>query len=163
MSFIGNYLPLTGYAGAVTLATGATFAIGGPSAMDSNIIAAVGKIGSFSSTGSSSPVLELNATNGAAYIETTAIGAGSGQNIVLRYNLATVIGTHYTNGDFNVGAGAALATSATGGFLLISSSAGAPTGVPTNYAAGRLPLHYDSTNNQIYVYNGAWKKTVALT
>lgn len=66
-----------------------------------------------------------------------------------------------TNSNVVIGSGA-LATGATNGFLYISSSAGAPTGVPTAFT-GRVTLHYDSTNNQIYVYNGAWKKTVALT
>lgn len=57
---------------------------------------------------------------------------------------------------------AALATNATGGFLYMPTCAGAPTGVPTSYT-GRVAFVYDTTNNQIYIYNGAWKKTVALT
>lgn len=52
---------------------------------------------------------------------------------------------------------AALVTTATDGFLYIPASAGAPTGVPTSYT-GRVALHYDSTNNNLYVYNGAWRK-----
>lgn len=56
---------------------------------------------------------------------------------------------------------AALATTATDGFFYVSSSAGAPTGVPTA-ATGRVPIHYDTTNNHFYAYNTAWKK-VALT
>lgn len=64
--------------------------------------------------------------------------------------------------DGNVSVGtAALATNATNGFLYIPSSAGAPSGVPSA-KTGLVPLHYDSTNNQFYVYNGAWKK-VTLT
>src|SRR5512142_248760 len=61
------------------------------------------------------------------------------------------------NGNVIVGT-AALATTATDGFLMISSSAGPPTGVPTAYS-GRPPIHYDSTNNDLYVYNAGWKKT----
>jgi hypothetical protein len=57
---------------------------------------------------------------------------------------------------------AALATTATDGFLSISSSAGAPTGVPTAQA-GRAQIHYDSTNSKIYVcFAGTWKSTAAL-
>lgn len=57
---------------------------------------------------------------------------------------------------------AAIATSATDGFLYIASCAGTPSGVPTSYT-GRVPMVYDSTNNKIYVYNGAWKGSAALT
>lgn len=57
----------------------------------------------------------------------------------------------------------ALATAATVGHLFIPSCAGVPTGVPANIPAGQVAFQYDSTNNQVYVYNGAWKKTVALT
>lgn len=57
---------------------------------------------------------------------------------------------------------AALATNATTGFVYLPSSAGTPTGVPTA-VTGMVPLHYDTTNNKIYVYNGAWKATAALT
>lgn len=48
-------------------------------------------------------------------------------------------------------------TGMTNGFFYIPAAAGAPTGVPTA-VAGRVPMYYDTTNNQFYVYNGAWKK-----
>lgn len=51
---------------------------------------------------------------------------------------------------------AALATSATNGFLYIPTCAGAPSGTPTAYT-GHVAMVYDSTNNKLYVYNGAWK------
>jgi len=60
-----------------------------------------------------------------------------------------------SNGSCVVAAGA-LATSATDGFLYIPSCAGTPTGTPTTYT-GRLAMIYDSTNNKLYIYNGAWK------
>lgn len=59
------------------------------------------------------------------------------------------------NGNVEIGT-AALATSATNGFLYIPSCAGTPTGTPTA-KTGRVPLVYDTTNNKLYVYNGAWK------
>lgn len=55
---------------------------------------------------------------------------------------------------------AALATTATNGFLYIPTCAGAPTGVPTAIT-GRAPIVFDTTNNKLCIYNGAWK-TVAL-
>lgn len=51
---------------------------------------------------------------------------------------------------------AALATNATTGFLFIPTCAGTPTGNP-NPPAGNVALVYDTTNNKLYVYNGAWK------
>lgn len=55
---------------------------------------------------------------------------------------------------------AAIATTATDGFLYIPSCAGAPTGTPTA-KTGLTPMVYDSTNNHFYIYNGGWK-SVAL-
>lgn len=52
---------------------------------------------------------------------------------------------------------AALATSATDGFLYIPSGPGAPTGVPTS-KTGLVPLYYDSTNDLLYLYDGSWKR-----
>lgn len=57
---------------------------------------------------------------------------------------------------------AALATSATNGFLYIPTCAGTPTGSPTSYS-GRAPLVLDTANNRLYLHNGsAWKYAVLL-
>ena len=56
-----------------------------------------------------------------------------------------------------------LATTAVNGFTWINSGAGTPTGTPANIPTGSVALYYDSTNNKIGVYNGAWKQTAALT
>jgi hypothetical protein len=57
---------------------------------------------------------------------------------------------------------AALATTATDGFFYFSSSVGPPTGVPTAFA-GCVPLHYDSTADDLWIYNAGWKKIPTQT
>lgn len=52
-------------------------------------------------------------------------------------------------------ANAALATTATAGFLYIPSCAGTPTGTPTT-ETGTIPIVYDSTNSKLYRYNSGW-------
>lgn len=80
---------------------------------------------------------------------------------------ATIItaGAAYPNGDIRQGAGSALATTATDGFFLIATCAGAPTGVPTNAGAGQIPLIFDKTNFQLYAYisGTGWKKSAVWT
>lgn len=51
---------------------------------------------------------------------------------------------------------AALATNATDGFFYIPTSAGAPTGTPTAQT-GTVAAEYDTTNDALQLYNGAWK------
>jgi len=63
-----------------------------------------------------------------------------------------------TNSDVVVGAAsAALATNATGGWLWVTTSAGAPTGTPSGSYTGIAPIHIDTTNGRLYTrYGGAW-------
>lgn len=52
---------------------------------------------------------------------------------------------------------AAIATTATDGFLYVPSCAGTPTGTPTAYT-GRVPIVVDTTNNKLYFYSGGqWR------
>lgn len=60
-------------------------------------------------------------------------------------------------GNVSIGT-AALATNATDGFLYIPTCAGTPTGVPTA-KTGRVAIVFDTTNNEFYVYDGAWIST----
>jgi hypothetical protein len=62
----------------------------------------------------------------------------------------------YAGGGLAVG-NAALATSATRGFLYIPTCAGAPTGTPTAQA-GTVPIVFDTADNKLYFYaGGAWE------
>jgi hypothetical protein len=64
-------------------------------------------------------------------------------------------------GNIVAGTQAALATNATDGFLYIPTCAGTPTGVPTAYT-GKVALVFDTTNNELYVYDGGWISTTAF-
>jgi hypothetical protein len=57
---------------------------------------------------------------------------------------------------------AALATTATDGFLYIPSCAGVPTGTPTA-KTGTVPLVYDTTDSQLYLYEGAAWHYIGMT
>ena len=52
---------------------------------------------------------------------------------------------------------AALATTATDGFLYVQTCAGTPTGVPTAFT-GRTALIYDTSAHQFWIYDGGWKQ-----
>lgn len=67
-------------------------------------------------------------------------------------------------GNYTLGGGIALATTATVGYVMITSCAGAPSGVPVGFGSGNMPIQYDTTNNKLWVYaaSGAWRG-VALT
>ena len=64
--------------------------------------------------------------------------------------------TDVTEVNTVIGVRNALALTATDGFLYIPSMAGVPSGTPTAYT-GKVALQYDTTNNDLYVYNSGWK------
>lgn len=97
----------------------------------------------------------------------TAIGDGTSQTFVRRQAPLQVRdrsenGLFYVSpyGDVVIGspAGAALATDAANGFLFIPTCAGTPTGTPETYT-GRVAMVYDTTNNELYIYDGGWVST----
>ena len=116
------------------------FALSGAAAEFSNIVIAGGE--TILRAATSHLVLTARNTSG-------AIKFATGAADTLKAQVSSL-------GSLVVGTGAALATNATDGFLYIPTSAGAPTGTPTTYT-GRVAIEYDTTNNKLYVFNGAWK------
>jgi hypothetical protein len=93
------------------------------------------------------------ADTGGANKSVRVTGAGDGANA----NIGAIYTSDGTTRNLIIGSGAQLATSATDGYMMIPSCAGVPTGAPTAAGAGQIPLHYDSTNNKLYAYNGSWR------
>ena len=86
-----------------------------------------------------------------------------GYNNPIHIDAATIQIQGNSGGNTAIGS-AALATTATAGFLWVTSSAGPPTGAATAPYSNAAALHYDSTNNKIYVRcGGTWRSTAALT
>lgn len=107
--------------------------------------------------------------DGAAYLSTALIdayvdGAVSSGVVPARLSFVTSPNSEANrkerliidaNGSVVVGS-AALATTATAGFLYLPTAPGVPTGVPTAYA-GRVATVYDTANNKLCIYSGAWR------
>jgi hypothetical protein len=109
------------------------------------------------STRYSSAVAASYRADFSVFLASGAVAASSKTSAAFR------VAASATTDVFNtiIGYPAAIATNATDGFLYIPSCAGAPTGVPTAYT-GKIAMIYDSTNNDLYVYNAAWKKVAMV-
>ena len=85
----------------------------------------------------------------------TSLNAG-GANILAFQTGGTERARITSAGGIVVGT-AALATSATDGFLYVPTCAGTPTGTPTTQT-GTAPIVVDTTNNKLYFYSGGqWR------
>jgi hypothetical protein len=62
------------------------------------------------------------------------------------------------NGNQLAFATAAKGLTDTTGYFCIPSSAGDPSGTPSNIPTGQIPYQYNSTANTLWAYNGGWKK-----
>jgi len=101
---------------------------------------------------------------GSAAGGTLVLNTPTGGGHSVRINNVEVLGINgivnfFSGGDFRVGDGSAIATTATSGFLLIPGCAGTPTGNPTNDGLGAVALVYDTTNNILYANDnngGTW-------
>lgn len=112
-------------------------------------------------TNSASAVTQLEITHTASATRYVKITGSNGSDPSITTSAGNLI---LTGASAQVAFGsAALATNATTGFVCIPTCAGTPTGVPASVPTGQVAMVYDTTNNKIYVYNGAWKATGALT
>lgn len=145
-------------------AAAATFQLGAANAASpvNQTLQAQGSIaGTSSNVGGASITVQPGTGTGtgtaASIILKAPVLAASGTGAQTQTTALTVIGS--ANGQLPsvVVGSAALATNATDGFIYIPAGAGAPSGTPTAFT-GRVPFYYDSTNDQLYVYNGAWKQ-----
>lgn len=87
------------------------------------------------------------------------VGAGTSTNlswVAYKSDGTTLIRALTDAGNFY---GAAGSTAMTDGFIYIPAAAGVPSGTPTSIS-GTVPMYYDTTNNNLYIYNGAWKKVL---
>lgn len=74
--------------------------------------------------------------------------------------ILTVTGKFTVDALKNVTAGAgALGLADTDGFFYIPTVAGTPTGTPTT-KTGFVAMVYDTTNDELYVFNGSWRSAV---
>lgn len=106
--------------------------------------------------------LQVTKTGTGAGTAAQVVNKGTGDTMQWQIGSTPTTAVKITGlGSLVVGQGAALANAATDGFLYLPTVAGTPTGVPTAQT-GSIPFAYDSTNNLLYVYNGAWKKTTVF-
>jgi hypothetical protein len=123
----------------------------------------------FAVNGTANAILKVNAVygSGASIIDLTASGStaqdtrivgGGGSTSNIAFNTSSTERMRIdASGNVVAGGSAALATTATNGFLYVPTCAGTPTGTPTAIT-GMAPIVVNTTNNKLYFYSGgAWR------
>lgn len=104
-------------------------------------------------------IIGYNGTNFLAEMDIQADGANNSGRYLWSTNNAGSIGVRMllsSGGSLVLGStSAALATTATDGFLYIPTCAGLPTGVPTTWT-GTVPMIFNTTSNRLMIYDGGW-------
>lgn len=160
----------------VSSTASATFAVSAAGASDTTAINLSNGTGALLSLSASGASVLVNAqqsgggftfysNNGGATIFQLSAGAPTDPNYVSAISAASGANPRIYSSSNNlvIGGGAALATSATSGHMMIPSCAGAPTGAVTGAAAGQIPLVWDSTNNKLWTLSGGTWRGVVLT
>jgi hypothetical protein len=118
-----------------------------------------GTVANFSVVNNSTPT---NASVGlfqatSTVIAITTSATGSGTTLPITFNVPGEVARIDTSGNVIQGT-AAVATTATAGFLWITSCAGVPTGAPTAPYTNAAAMVCDTTNNRLYVrVAGTWR------
>lgn len=106
--------------------------------------------------------LYLSANTTENFLDNNKNGSGTARNFSIRMAGTDAITCTQAGSVVAGKQGAALGATATDGFLYIPTVAGTPSGVPTTQT-GSVAICFDTTNNKIYVYDGGWLATAALT
>jgi len=165
----------TGHAGNVTVTGGSGIAAasnGGNVTLTAGTGTTTGAGGDISitagATGTSGLAGDIVVTAGAGGTTGTAgvitISGGAGGTTTGNGGNVRMQGGAFTSGATgNVVAGRGTTTTTRDGdFLQIPTVSGAPTGTPVN-ESGMVSIVFRTDTNQIYVYDGAWLSTAALT
>jgi hypothetical protein len=99
------------------------------------------------------------ASSGGNSISSSRTGAGTTQTFDLSIDSVYAMRIQ-TNRDVLLGPSGAV-TAMTAGFPYMPAVAGVPSGVPTA-RAGYVPFMFDTTNNRLYIYDGAWLTTTVF-
>jgi hypothetical protein len=149
-----NYIVAHGRPSAQQINGPVVFGTGGATNAVSGDIVNINKL-IFGSTNANSGVQRIFVAGNTLYLQ-----GGTGGLQVKLASAATAMAFPAAGGAV-VGA-AALATTATDGFLYLPTCAGVPTGVPTAQT-GTVPMVVDTTDGKLYVYTGGSWKSATLT
>ncbi len=145
---VGNY-----YAGDIVQFSGGQFVVASVNSSTGAVVTLTTLVPArASSTWGGGTIAAANITGGSGTGLTFTLTAVAATTINIGTASATAINIGRAGANVVVGSGAALATSATTGFLQIGTCAGTPTGAVG--AAGKATVVVDSTNHKLYFNDG---------